>query len=121
MTREELIRQCRYYTGEDKNPFDRTDSISSTETDMAWFWDMERVYVKNGGEVFGEVDYYKAINGKKYKGIPYALLITMFTSWAKFTYDIKNEIGRFYALIDEYLFIANDHFPEDKIPPKGLH
>lgn len=123
MTREELIMQCRYYTGDEKNPFDRPYSISDTDSikNMAWFWDMERVYVETGGKEGGEADYYKAINGKKYKGIPFALLTIMFTSWGKWAYDIKNEIDGFYTLIDEYLFIPNDHYPEDKIPPEGLH
>lgn len=41
-------------------------------------------------------------------GIPHTLLIIMFTSWAKAAYNIKEEIDRFYKLIDEYLFIPND-------------
>lgn len=77
---------------------------------------MERVYVDNDGKFYGEGDYYKQINGKHYPGIPFDLLMVMFTSWGKTTYSIKNSINDFYKLIDEYLFIANDHFPEDKIP-----
>lgn len=104
---KELMSHCRYYRG-GNNP--------NTDGDMAWFWDMERVYVKHGGEFKGEEDYYNRINGKEYKGIPHALLMVMFTSWAKMVYDIKAEIDKFYSLVDEYLFIPNDHFPEDKIP-----
>ena len=114
MTHEELIKQCRYYNGNKGNPF-----IGNNH--MSWFWDMERVFVENNGKQGGETDYYEAINGKKYKGIPYPLLTIMFTSWAKYTYDIKASINDFYKLVDEYLFIANDHYPEDKIPPEGVH
>lgn len=106
-SREDLMSQCRYYRGGD-NP--------NTDGNMAWFWDMERVYVQSGGKFKGEDEYYKNINGKDYKGIPHSLLIIMFTSWGKTAYNIKEEIDEFYKLIDEYLFIPNDHFPEDEIP-----
>ncbi len=112
MTREELIGYCRYYKGEEECPF--TTGI------MAWFWDMECKYVNLRGEFEGERGYYEALSGKKYSRIPYQLLIIMFTSWGKWTYDIKNSIGSFYELVDEYLFIPNHHFPEDKIPPEGF-
>ena len=112
MSQEDLIKQCRYYSGEEENPY--------TDGTMSWFWDIERVFVKNNGKLGGESDYYEAINGKKYEGIPYTLLTIMFTSWAKYTYDIKASINEFYKLVDEYLFIANDHYPEDKIPHEGV-
>lgn len=105
--KKELMSHCRYYRGGD-NP--------NTDADIAWFWDMERVYVKHGGIFKGEEDYYKRINGKEYKGIPHALLMVMFTSWAKTAYNIKEELDGFYKLVDDYLFIPNDHFPENKIP-----
>lgn len=107
--KEELMSHCRYYRG-GVNPH--------SDGNMAWFWDMERVYVESGGVFKGESDYYKNISGKEYKGIPHVLLIIMFTSWAKTAYDIKNSIDSFYKLIDEYLFIPNDHFPEEDIPNK---
>ena len=55
-------------------------------------------------------------NGKSYPGIPFDLLMVMFTSWGKTTYSIKDSINDFYRLIEEYLFIANDHYPENNIP-----
>ena len=108
MTRQELIAQCRYYKGEEECPFEPKN--------MKWFWDMERVYVGNLGVFDGEKSYYEHIKGKRYPGIPYALLMVMFTSWAKYAYYIEKEIGEFYDLVDEYLFIPNDYIPEDKIP-----
>jgi hypothetical protein len=107
MTKSNLAKHCRYYRG-GKNP--------NIDEDMAWFWDMERVYVEHNGEFSGESEYYKTIGGKEYKGIPHALLIIMFTSWAKGVYDKKKEINNFYKLVNEYLSIPNDHFPEDEIP-----
>ncbi len=111
--RDELIKQCRYYHGEKKNPY---QSPPIEDERLSWFWDMERVYVMHNGKFDGESEYYKSIKGKTYPGIPYSLLMVMFTSWAKQSYDMKNEIQGFYTLVDYYLFTANDHFPEDKIP-----
>lgn len=108
MSREELIKQCRYYKGQDKNPF--------TDGEIAWFWDMERVYVRNGGKFDGENEMYKNCNFKKYDGIPFDLLMVMFTSWGKYTTDIKSNISDFYKLIDLYLEFVCDVFPKDKIP-----
>lgn len=105
---EELIGKCRYYSGQANNPFD--------DQKLSWFWDMERVYVMHNGKFEGESEYYKAIGGKTYSGIPFDLLMVMFTSWAKHSSNIKNEINDFYIFVDDYLFIANDHFSEDKIP-----
>lgn len=108
MEKKDFIKQCRYYNGQDKNP--------NTDDELAWFGDMEHVYVNSGGKFTGETEYYKNIKGKEYKGIPFTLLMVMFTSWGKTAYSIKDEIGSFYKLIDDYLLIANDHYPENKIP-----
>lgn len=94
-TREELIKQCRYYKGEERNPFE--------DFPLSWFWEMERVYVRSEGELFPMSNIYKAINGKSYTEIPFSLLIVMFTSWGKYAYDIENEINNFYKIVDEYL------------------
>lgn len=108
MNKQDLIGHCRYYKGQDKSPFNHPA--------IDWFWDMERIYVVSQGQFIGESAYYKQINGKIYSGIPFDLLMVMFTSWGKTTYSIQNNINEFYKLVDEYLFIANDHYPEDKIP-----
>lgn len=105
---QKRIRQCRYYSGQVVSPFN--------DATMDWFWAMERVYVFSQGQFIGERDYYKQINGKNYPGIPFDLLMILFTSWGKTAYSIKDSINDFYKLIDKYLFIANDHYPEDKIP-----
>lgn len=107
--KEELIKQCRYYGGENECPYKDDDRLR-------WFWDMERVWVSHGGVFEGEKSYYESIGGKKYSGIPYDLLIVMFTSWGKTAYDLKNSIESFYRIVGTYLMIANDHYPEDIIP-----
>ena len=63
---------------------------------MDWFWHMERVYVSSQGKFVGEREYYKRINGKNYPGIPFDLLMVMFTSWGKTTYSIQDSINNFY-------------------------
>lgn len=108
MKKEELIKQCRYYKGEERSPYDRPN--------LDWYWEMERVYVVNNGEFEGERDLYNAIEGRRFPGIPFSLLIVMFTSWAKWVFDAKSAIPAFYEKVEDYLFVANDHYPEDKIP-----
>ena len=108
-TKEELIKQCRYYKGEEECP-------NIFDAELSWFWDMERIYVQEGGTFMGEAEYYKAISGRYYPGIPDDLIHIMFTSWAKFTYDRKREISKFYELVSLYLMVADDHYPPDKIP-----
>lgn len=109
MDRVEAISKCRYYSGEEKCPFS-TDALRR-------YWDMERVFVEHHGELDKEDDsFYRNMGGKEYPGIPRALLITMFLFWGNGTYDIKKGMPEFYKLIDDYLQVASDHFPKDKIP-----
>lgn len=105
---QDLIKQCRYYRGEDKCPYD--------DGDMSWFWDMERVFVNNNGELLPMHEYYENINGRSFPGIPYPLLIVMLTSWGKSAYCVADEIDKFYEVVEEYLDIPSDHFLKDIIP-----
>ena len=108
MTRKDRLKQCRYYNGEETCPYEIDPLI--------WYWDMERVYVANNGEFEGEADYYKRIGGKNYPGIPFPLLMVMFTSWGKQTYDLQRSLPSFYDIVADYLSVANGHYPEDEIP-----
>lgn len=131
MTRDELIKSCRYYDGK---PFDNHgyehlyEEVGDDEETKAnkeclsnryWFHDMERVYVSNilrrgifGGE-------YRRGHGPIHPQIPYDLLDVMFTSWAKWEYDPWMERGepdpRFKEIIDVYLSGCPIPFPE-KLP-----
>lgn len=40
----------------------------------------------------------------------------MFTSWGKHSYDLEQGLPLFYKAVEDYLFVANDHYPEDRIP-----
>ena len=109
MKKEELIKQCRYYSGEEKCPFN--------EENMQWFWDMERVYVKTEGKFVGEAELYHRLKGRRYTGIPHNLLMVMFTGWAKYVDDyLEKHIEIFYDLMEVYLDIVSDHISKDKIP-----
>lgn len=101
MNREELLKHCRYYKGEDKCPFD--------DGELSWFWDMERVYVRCDGEFNGEGDYYLALGGRTYSEIPNSLLFVMVTSWGKYAYDFKESFPKFYDIIDKYLSNDRNH------------
>ena len=91
---KELIEQCRYYKGEETNPFDRFPK--------SWYWDMERVYIEHKGIFSGECATYVTHNFKDFD-MPYNLLMVMFTSWAKTAYDLDKEIPHFYDMIEQYL------------------
>lgn len=108
MKREDLIKQCRYYSGEEECPF--------TEERMQWFWDMERVYVKSGGNFVGETEVYHKLKGRKYTGIPHNLLMVMFTGWAKYETNIERNLESFYDLMEVYLDIVSDHISKTAIP-----
>lgn len=112
MKKSELLRQCRYFHGEASCPYQN----SELESELCWYWDMERVFVEGGGSFVGEGDLYRHLGGKSYPGIPEALLNVMFTSWAKSGYVEKSSLPKFYRLVDDFLAIASDHYPVDKIP-----
>lgn len=108
MTRDELIKQCRYYKGEEECPFDGV---------LSDYWGMEEIFVYKKGELNEEdASYYKAVGGKSYPGIPFPLLIIFFHFWGKGVHGIEDNLPSFYRMIDDYLFVANDHYPEDIIP-----
>lgn len=108
--KEELLKHCRYYGGEESCPFN--------DPALQWFWDMERVYVQSKGVFSGERVYFnKFVDVSLFPGIPTLLLLIMFTSWGKYIHGLdKASIEGFYDVVRNYLFVPNDHFPEDKIP-----
>ena len=108
MKKEDLIKQCRYYSGEEECPF--------TEERMQWFWDMERVYVNTEGKFVGETEVYHKLDGRRYTGIPHNLLMVMFTGWAKYTADMEKHLEDFYDLMEVYLDIVSDHISKTAIP-----
>lgn len=108
MTKEELIKQCRYYKGEEKCPFDG---------ELGDYWGIEEIFVNSKGALNeDDASYYKAVGGRTYSGIPLPLLIVFFHFWCKGVHGVKDSLPSFYRMIDDYLFVANSHYPEDVIP-----
>ncbi len=92
MTKEELLKYCRYYKGEEKCPFDNAKGETDPETgkpwqDMRMFWWIESMWVKNGGEIDEGAKYYlhilKATGHKPVEGAPQNLLSLIHFFWGK--------------------------------------
>ena len=86
------LYQCRYFANQEKNPY--------SNGQLEWFWDMERTYVYGSGMSPEMDEYYKNIDGKDYEGIPHELLIILFTSWAKGSYDKKRNYLNVHLLMN---------------------
>ena len=98
----EAISQCRYYRGEEECPY-------TGATKLRIYWDLERVYCGHRGELDKLNDeYYIAIGGKDFTGMPRALLITLFGAWCKGAYDAKGSLPAFYDFVDYYLKVPAD-------------
>ncbi len=114
MTREELIKQCRYYRGYDD------DERASRPGEYNGFWSCERYWVNCNGKVDEYLAHeYEKIGGKKYLEIPYGLLLIIFSSWGKYVYKMtKEKLPDFYDHIDLYLELAK---VQDEMPMKVGH
>ncbi len=102
MTREEKLKYCRYYKGEDNCPYkDQNEHM---------FWFLEQLWTEQDEEFKKTVcENYKCCNGKSFKGVPYDLIATIFTSWGKYAYDISKEIETgFYPLIEKEYLASNN-------------
>lgn len=98
--KKELLNNCLYFKDERENPYEFKDDFKE------WCWDMERVYLKHNGKLFGEIEYFEQFfDYSKYPNIPKALLCTMFTSWLKYSdytpHERYNEL--FSKIVDRYL------------------
>lgn len=86
----------KYYKGEDSSPY--------TKYPEEFFWTAEKAY--NAGmeeEVFADLStLYINIGGKDIPGIPYGLLITMFSLWGKGQYNLQENINEFYKLAGKW-------------------
>lgn len=112
---KDMLKQCRYYYGEEKC------DLLIPNNDIEWFWMCEKEWVELGRDKVdrdSELFEFYQEGGKKRPGIPESLLDLMFHYFLReCDYMDESEIvAEFDELIDKYLFIANDHYPEDKIP-----
>lgn len=99
MTKEEIIKSCRFYQGEPSNPYEGQDP------QKAMIWDYERIWVRNEGKTDTAVlDVYKAYGLESFSnedGVPMSLktmLFNRFMHWkGGYGVDIDREaFKRFY-------------------------
>ncbi len=92
MTKEELLKCCKYYKGEKECPLGNAKGEIDPETgkhyqNMQMFWSLERIWVNNGGEISdGAKDYEflaKRQKRKPVEGIPISLLGVIHFVWGK--------------------------------------
>ena len=111
---KEMIKQCRYYHGEEEC------DLLIPDRNMRLFWEYEKEWVRLGRDTVNpeetELGYFYHCGGKKRPGIPESLLDVMVHYYCKGYMSMSDAVAEFDKFIDEYLFVANDHYPEDKIP-----
>ncbi len=92
MTKEELLKQCRYYKGVDEYPWGETEREVDPKTgkryqNMRMFWWIERNWVQGEGEISDGAKYYlfltKKEGHKPIEGIPLDLLCVIHSIWGK--------------------------------------
>lgn len=111
-TREDLLKDCRYYKGGNVNTYNNPN-LSRYE------W-LESIYVDRGGKMMtSQMQEYEALGGKRFAGVPYALLIIMYTHWAKAVWNVKENLPEFYSLVEEYIHISTTIYKSDVFPSNG--
>ena len=77
MTRDELIKQCRYYNGEEKNPYEEDNTELGSK--RFFFWIAEESYVSSGGVDKNDKSLLKSLGLSSIpKDVPTSLLSRLF-------------------------------------------
>ena len=86
----------KYYKGENSSPYAKFPE--------EFFWTAEKAYNEGMDEdTLAELGtLYINIGGKDIPGIPYGLLITMFSLWGKSQYNIQENINEFQKLAKKW-------------------
>lgn len=98
MKEKELLKQCKFYKGEETNPFPFEDR------DARNFWLFEADFVRfsirqmNGDE---ELKLYKKLGGKDFP-IPPLLLYCMWYYWSKYC-NFDDDLAPFYEMVERYI------------------
>lgn len=105
MTRDELIAQCKYYNGEDKNPFEGIDRDKST----LFFYESKWVEFNEEGETelleaYIERYEYAGLTDLDTDNIPKSLKALLFCRWCHCSggYDEKIHAKSFRPFYKEY-------------------
>lgn len=76
-TKEELIKQCRYYKGEEESPYEGVDQ----DKDMLWFYESHWVMSGTSGDMVS--DYHRLHISTDDISIPTSLKALLFNRFAK--------------------------------------
>ena len=105
MTREELIKQCRYYNGEEECPY------KDQNKSMLWFyencWVNEQTNDDNIGFDAGRIYDYKELGLESFEAqdnIPISLKALLFDRFAKWCYSRKDAIEPFMHFYKKYYY-----------------
>lgn len=103
MNKEELIKHCRYYKGEETNPYESKDSVKAMlwGLEFGWYCEMknENEFGKSNilEESYGEYLQAGLADFKSDSLIPTSLRAYIFHRWLKSSYDGNPEaFKRFY-------------------------
>lgn len=102
MTREELIGKCRYYGGEDANPFEDKDQNKG----MLWFYEMSWVEDTLNGMDFAEQLGGYSANGLDQlaasDGVPMTLKARLFNRYGRDSYSMLEAAASFRKFYRKY-------------------
>ena len=93
-TREELVKQCRYYKGEEESPYEGVDQ----DKDMLWFYESHWVMSGTSEDILS--DYHRLHISTDNISIPTSLKALLFNRFAKgyqSTQDAKIAFPNFLA------------------------
>lgn len=96
-----LLKSCRYYKGEDQNPFEGKDQNKS----MLWFY--ESVWVNSckssvDDSIIGEYVKYGLGDFEKHDNIPISLKALLFNRYAKSSFSMASAVEPFKAFYRKY-------------------
>ena len=101
MESEDLIKYCRYYKGEEQNPFDKFDQDKA----MLWFYEM--CFVKHGqrydyNDLLSEYAVVGLTSFAKDDGVPIELKALLFNRYSKTAYSMMDAAEPFKEFYLKY-------------------
>lgn len=101
MKKDDLLRFCRYYRGESRNPF-------TNDGTRALLWDYERSWVSDNlkeGDFSDYLNDYIAVglqDFSKYDDTPVTLKAVLFNRYAKTAYTMQDAVPGFKEFYQKY-------------------
>lgn len=105
MTKDELIKFCRYYKGEKDSPFDGGNKSMLWFYERIWVFDTLEAYEKNA-DVFGDMlNEYVSVGLGSFQqadGVPVSLKAVLFNRYAKGCNSLQDSVEPFKKFYNEY-------------------